>query len=299
MSLKTILAATDFSAAARQATDRAAQITKASGGQKLHLAHIVSRMSLKSMHRLLTSAAEQIQMSLIEEAQVALRHAAGELSARHGITVESYVGVGKLSAGITAHADEIDASLIVVGARGTGSMRDLMIGTTAQNVLRRTRRPLLIVKGAPRGPYGKVLAATDFSSDSLFALQLARDLAAGAELIVLHAYEVPFESKLRFAGIPEETVQEYRNEARRDAETRSRDFLRSAGSNASAAFVHGYPPAVIREYANEAGPDLIAVGKHGQSDIEELLIGSVSEHVLANASCDVLIASRSREPRSG
>ncbi|MGH8678357.1 MAG: universal stress protein [Burkholderiales bacterium] len=298
MPLNTILAATDFSAAAQQAMDRAAQIAKISGAQRLALVHIVSRVSLKSIHRLLSAAAEQVRPRLIEEVQVTLRHAAEDLARRHGIMVESYVGVGNLSAEVNAFADEIGASLLVVGARGTSTMRDLVVGTTAENVLRRTRRPLLIVKQPPTGPYHKLLVATDFSPHSSSALEFAHGIAADADLIVLHAYEVPFESKLRYAGIAEDTVQQYRTEARQEAESRGRDFLRNSGIIASTAFIHGYPPAVIRDYEKQARPDLIAVGKHGQSEIEELLLGSVSEHVLANASCDVLIVGEGSKARS-
>lgn len=36
--------------------------------------------------------------------------------------------------------------------------------------------------------------------------------------------------------------------------------------------------------------DLIVMGKHGRSALEELLLGSVTEHVLAYSGCDVFIA---------
>ena len=39
----------------------------------------------------------------------------------------------------------------------------------------------------------------------------------------------------------------------------------------------------------EVNADLIVVGKHGSHIAEELLIGSVTKHVLAESQCDLLV----------
>ncbi|MHB1402423.1 MAG: universal stress protein [Thiobacillus sp.] len=46
----------------------------------------------------------------------------------------------------------------------------------------------------------------------------------------------------------------------------------------------------IIEHEQTTDADLIVMGKHGQSVMEELLLGSVTKHVLAYSSSDVLIA---------
>jgi len=48
-------------------------------------------------------------------------------------------------------------------------------------------------------------------------------------------------------------------------------------------------PAVVRS-AQEWGCDLVALGKHGQGVAEELLLGSVTKHVVAETSCNVLVS---------
>ncbi|HYN59971.1 MAG TPA: universal stress protein, partial [Rubrivivax sp.] len=57
----------------------------------------------------------------------------------------------------------------------------------------------------------------------------------------------------------------------------------------------GTPPACIVEAEQAQDCDLVVLGKHGQSPTEELLLGSVSKHVLAEGSADVLV-STARQP---
>ncbi|NTV95478.1 MAG: universal stress protein, partial [Thiobacillus sp.] len=45
----------------------------------------------------------------------------------------------------------------------------------------------------------------------------------------------------------------------------------------------------VLEQEELQAPDLIVVGKHGRHAGEELLLGSVTKHVLAEARCDVLV----------
>jgi nucleotide-binding universal stress UspA family protein len=46
----------------------------------------------------------------------------------------------------------------------------------------------------------------------------------------------------------------------------------------------------IVEHEQEKDCDLVVLGKHGQSATEDLLLGSVSKHVLAEGSTDVLVS---------
>jgi len=58
----------------------------------------------------------------------------------------------------------------------------------------------------------------------------------------------------------------------------------------SRKFVHGAAMLRIIEHEQTTDADLIVMGKHGQSVMEELLLGSVTKHALAYSSSDVLIA---------
>jgi len=48
--------------------------------------------------------------------------------------------------------------------------------------------------------------------------------------------------------------------------------------------------AVIRKQIEALDSDLVVIGKHGKSGLEDLLLGSVMKQVMQYADCDVLVA---------
>ena len=48
----------------------------------------------------------------------------------------------------------------------------------------------------------------------------------------------------------------------------------------------------IVQQEQEQDCDLIVVGKHGRNAVEELLLGSTTNMVIAESSCDVLVSTR-------
>ena len=53
--------------------------------------------------------------------------------------------------------------------------------------------------------------------------------------------------------------------------------------------LEGDPAEEIVRYGRDAGIDLIVMGTHGRTGLERLLMGSVAEKVLRDASCSVLV----------
>ena len=66
----------------------------------------------------------------------------------------------------------------------------------------------------------------------------------------------------------------------------------ASGSAWRTSVIHGATALRVLEQEEELGADLIVLGKHGADMTEELLLGSVTKHVLAHARCDVLAAYR-------
>ena len=60
-------------------------------------------------------------------------------------------------------AELLNAALLIIGARGASGMRAWLLGATAERLLGLTRRPILLVRQAPREPYRKVIVAVDCS----------------------------------------------------------------------------------------------------------------------------------------
>lgn len=287
-----ILAATDLSAGAAAAVERAALLAGTLGGE-LHLLHVVSSGALQALAHLFSGRHDDARERLVAAARTDLEATAVRLAERHRIEVGTSVRVGDVLGEILAAADAQRCTVLVCGARGAHALREFLIGTTTERALRRARRPVLTVKRRAHEAYRRVLVPVDFSPCSRAALQLAHRTAPGAEITVLHAFEVPFEARLRFAGVDEDEILRYRRNVREEAQRSAEALLASSGVPRDAVSLeiqHGYAPQVIAAAERRIAADLVVAGKHGQSLLEELLLGSVTRRILAASRCDVLVA---------
>lgn len=290
-----ILAATDFSAAARRAAERAAHLADECGAP-LSLMHVLPGGALHELRQWLgvDSAAEQ---QLQADARQQLQQLAGELQAARHVPVRTVEAAGAAVDEIVREAAALDAALLVLGARGQGLLRRLVLGSTAERLLRRTTRPLLVVRQAAHGAYRRALLALDFSPWSREAVALARQVAPHAQLVLLNAWEVPFEDKLRFAGVEAATIERYRGQARVEATRQLGELADAAGLKPgqwAPCLVEGDAARAIVEQAQRQDCDLVVLGKHGRSVTEELLLGSVTRQVLADGEADVLVSTAHR-----
>lgn len=288
-----LLAATDFSAPARHALERAAQLAAAHPGAQLTLAHVVSASMLARLRGVMRDEAPAMEARVADETQQALTELAARLSTQYACPIDTRLAQGVALDAITDLANELQANLLVMGARGAHFVREFLLGSTTERVLCRTRRPVLAVKQRPQGAYRRVLVPVDFSVHALAAAQTAHRWLPNAEIVLLHAFEVDIEGTLRFASIAEEQIHEYRVRAREealDSMAQFVDLLSIPAGQLTRLVVHGAPTLRILEHEQSLDTDLIVMGKHGQSMLEELLLGSVTKHVLAYSSSDVLVA---------
>jgi nucleotide-binding universal stress UspA family protein len=156
-----------------------------------------------------------------------------------------------------------------------------------------------MVRHAPRDGYRRVLVPVDFSRWSAPSVRAALAVAPEAHLLLVHCVEVPFESRLRLAGVDTSVIEKYRRNAHEDALARLAELASSAGLE------HGcWTPVVpdgldpwmqIVEQEQEQDCDLTVIGKHGRHAIEELLLGSTTNTVIAEGSVDVLVSVHAAE----
>lgn len=289
--IRNLLAATDFSELSRLAAERAARLAGASGA-RLHLVHAVSSRALVQLEQLL-GMNTAVEAQLLAQARQALDHLADALSVAHGVAVDSVLLQGAVLEQITQEANRVEADLVVVGVRGTGFVRHFLLGSTAERLLRKSVHPMLVVKQPPREPYRRVLVPVDFSAWSAPLIELARAVAPGAHLVLLNAYEVPFEGKLRFASVADATIESYRAKSHRAASLQLQALAADAGlqpADWTPCIPHADPSQAIIEHEQAFDCDLIVIGKQGQSMTEDLLLGSVTKHVLVECAGDVLVA---------
>lgn len=288
---KHILAATDLSAPARHAVERAALVSKDMAAT-LDLLHVANLAPLARLQQLMGVTPADMEQRVLDAARLKLHDLAAVLQRRFGVAADGHVVSGSLLAELARKAEALAAGLLVCGAKGESVIRHFALGTTAVRLLSTTTCPVLVVKQPPHESYRRLLVPVDFSASSLPAICQARRLAPQADLVLLHAFDVPFEGHLRYASVDEETINHYRIVAKQEATQKLQALRDAAGlssQQASLMVLHGDPTVCIIEQEQEWDCDLIVVGKHGNNLLETFLLGSVTKHVLAEAQGDVLV----------
>lgn len=286
-----ILAVTDFSAPARHAADRAARLAHETASA-LTVMHVLPGGALQELRQWL-GPGHALEQQLRDDAHRQLQTWASDLLAHKQVLARVHSTSGAVIDEIDREAEAMNAGLLVLGARGAGFLRRLVLGSTSERLLRRSTRPLLVVRQTPHEAYRRVLVALDFSPWSAHAIALARRVAPQARLLLFTAYQVPFEEKLRFAGVEPATIELYRRQAREQATQRIMALANEHGlarQDWEPCVVEGEASVRILEHEQEHDCDLVVLGKHGRSATEDLLLGSVSKHVLAEGSTDVLVS---------
>jgi nucleotide-binding universal stress UspA family protein len=147
---------------------------------------------------------------------------------------------------------------------------------------------------APSTGNKKLLLATDLSEASSSATEQAFDLAArlGASLLVVSVIDPG--SLLLPGGRFRARVDQVRE--RREQQARAlMERGRQQGIDVSFLIWTGDPGDQIVLAAEAERVDMVLVGSHGRGAVGRLFLGSVSEHVVRNAPCPVLVV-RPLEP---
>jgi nucleotide-binding universal stress UspA family protein len=123
-------------------------------------------------------------------------------------------------------------------------------------------------------------------------MRAALVVASRAQVTMVHAYQAPFEAKLRHKGVPEEVILRYAEAESRTARSNIDALLADpalARRDIERRIVHGDPNPALPTAIGELHADLIVVGKHSGSRIGEAVMGSVSRFLAYYAPCDVLV----------
>jgi nucleotide-binding universal stress UspA family protein len=279
--LNRILVATDFSTRSDRALRRATLIAKRVGAS-LSLVHAVDADQSPWM----VQAERDAALSILEESARSIRDA-------DGVPADAHVVADDVHVGILTVADDVDASLIVLGPHRT-RLTDIFIGTTVERVLRRSRRPLLVAVHTPSANHTRTLLALEFDEASKSAARTA--LAMGVfdhtAVVLMHAFDAPAQGMMQRAMIEPEAVDDYVADEGRSGRAKLQDLVSDLGlptSQYEVVAVAGTPARSILDAAKSRNADLIVVGTNKRKGFARLLVGSVMEGVLREAQRDVLI----------
>ena len=143
--------------------------------------------------------------------------------------------------------------------------------------------------------YRKILYPTDFSDVSYKALEYVKQLrdVGTEEVVVLHvidtrSFSVPEIHAIKeLSGLKDKVEEEAIEEANEVAKA-----LNDVGLRANVRIEKGIPFKEILRVETEEDISLIVIGSHGKSNVEEMLLGSVSEKVIRKAKSPVFVVKR-------
>jgi nucleotide-binding universal stress UspA family protein len=200
-----------------------------------------------------------------------------------GFDVETHVVRGTPYRRINGVAETVRADLTIVGSRGQSPLANRVIGSTARNLARTTVVPLLVnrVEREDDEPavlrehlFQRVLYATDFSENAERAFDAFSYLRHATQEATLVHVESP---KDRGEGAPADRLADL-------AET-----LDGWDIETAIEVRQGDPAEEILDVEASVTPTTTLVGSRGQSRIRRLMLGSVSEDLVARAEGNVYL----------
>jgi nucleotide-binding universal stress UspA family protein len=213
------------------------------------------------------------------------------------VTVTTAVRAGDPASEIVLAAEEFGADLVVVGSKGQTGLKGFLIGSVARSVAKRAARPVLVARTPRHGHGAQVVVATDVSERAERAVRFTArlPLPEGVQITVAHVVRpfMPLPDPLAGGSAELQTALAdlHRQQEALGAEllTRAQACLAGLGRPVRTELRTGDPATEIITLAEELRADLIIAGARGVSMIEGLLMGSVSDRLLKEASCSVLI----------
>lgn len=285
LSIVSIVFATDFSSASRNAGLYAAAIAR----------HFNAELIVIHAFILSQSAREAESLSRIDSGErrhleKQLRATAGSL-ALYGERLHVELLDGEPSERIAAFADAIPHSLLVLGTHGGGSIERHLIGSVAERSLRRAASPTITV-----GPKVPELRGNQIFSRMLYATDCSEMAARAAPLACAMASS--FSSALKVISVIDDKSAAV-PDLLADLEFRTHRVIASQLDGQCDHFSE--PRALaspsrarqqILKYANETTSDLIILGVHRRKTIETFDRNSVTIQLITDAHCPVLTVTK-------
>jgi nucleotide-binding universal stress UspA family protein len=301
--IKNVLAPIDFSERSVETLGLAAEIAKQFGAN-LHLTHVYEPDIPYSMVMAMPLAFPPVDVG------GGVRRHLNDVAKKIGVEARPtfiHAIKGRPFEEICRLAREIDVDLIVVATRGRTGLKHLLLGSTAERIVRYSPCPVLVVhprlKNEKRGfRFERILVPVDFSSCSLRGLEYAKRMAKqfGSKLTVLNSvafqYYITNDEYARY-DLP--LLMQQAEEASRKQMRQLMETTDWEGLEVKPSLQIGHAGQQICADAVGQKADLIVTSTHGTTGFKHVLVGSTAEYVVRHASCPVLVVPSHERPAFG
>lgn len=273
MTMKKLVFPTDFSEASILALPVAAQIARALD-LELHLVHVLSPRFQN------TDAQYGATLSRLE-------HSFDELQLQpylSGIRVHAHVVTGTAPVDLLYDNRFAKADLMVMSSRGATGLKETLLGSNAEHLIRSASMPVLVMKNPPNSLDLKtVVFASDFTDEYGSTVDFLKTLLGAFDNAVIHLLFVNTLSRFEQTAEVRARMVAFAQKHELDGCTFNLqdDFDIETG---------------LLSFATEKQADLIVLGTHGRRGLRHLFTGSIAEDVANHASVPVLTLPLKTDP---
>jgi nucleotide-binding universal stress UspA family protein len=198
---------------------------------------------------------------------------------------------GTAAATIADIAREQEVRMVIVGKGTHGLVSQLVYGEQVMQIIRASRRPVLVVPSDAPVPIERAAVAFDFSRASIRAAVTAYGmLGAGGRLSLVHVAKSRRVAGRHADWFPRSTV----DRTRATLDEFAHALRWRAGVTVVVETLHGDPVAVLSAYTQSRRVQLLGCGWHVPTLLERLFGGSHTTRLLHRVQCSVLVTPDAR-----
>jgi nucleotide-binding universal stress UspA family protein len=296
MKIERLLVAVDFSDTATAAAHYA--VEHFAPGVEVVLLHVIDPPARPRFARDVLPPEEALEAMAREFANKRSMEIASSFP---GVRLRVEVRVGKPHEVIPSTANDVHASVVVIGPHGDRPRPWRFLGTTADRVVRTSPVPVLVATTPTAHPPRRILVPVDDDSAASPVLEWTRDLSGqfDADVILLHVW-----SNAVYSHVASMSYAETRTEtdARREIESELRGVAEHwlnhvarsglARERVTSTVAWGKTGDVVLETAESSRAELIVLGRNGSGLVSGALLGRTTATVLHGARCPVLVVTK-------
>ena len=273
--MKKILVPIDFSEHSEYALETAAAIAKKQGSE-LFVLHM-----LELSNAIYTASSSTLSEEAVFYLKLAEKKMETFLDRRFldGVDVTPVVKHFKVFKEINELIDEHDINLVVMGSHGSSGVKEVIVGSNAEKVVRYSEVPVLIVKHNPiLVEFDTAIFASDFSEQAIESYLRAKNtfekLDSNMHLLYVNTPDNGFKSSTEIDRL----IAKFLKQAEGDLESYSKVHVVADYSVEKG----------ILNFANNIGADLVAVSTHGRRGLAHFFEGSISEDIANHSTLPVM-----------
>ncbi|MBU2929640.1 universal stress protein [Winogradskyella psychrotolerans] len=273
--MKKIIVPVDFSEYSEFALEAAASIAHKFGSELI----VLHMLELSSA--IISSGNEGLQEEAIYYLKLAQKKFDAFLDKPYlkGLKVHPIVKQFKVWSEVNEVATENNAQLIVMGSQGSSGIKEVLIGSNTQKVVRYADVPVLVIKHNPiLMDFENGVFASDFSEEAIAPYLKAKETFDFLGIIMHLVYVNSPDGNFRSSSEIDQRVSQFLEKA--DGDLTQLDAINVVSD-------YSIEKGILN-FANVIGADLIAVATHGRKGLSHFFEGSVSEDIANHSTLPVM-----------